>query len=202
MKITVSVAYTDAALREAFALLYQIYLNVFKVDLKELKRLFPLDFRSVVLLVKDETGKLLGTASLMYPHDIFFPTEYLFGATIRNDGVYLPLRGGVEVGRLAKADDAPSDLVSKAIMLGVAAYIRKENLSGWVATVKPPMYRIIKRTGLQSVLFETYLEETDEEKAAIIEKYKGKEIKSFWASAEDTIHAFERLASEKIVVEI
>lgn len=202
MKVTVSVASTVAQRRQAFALLYQIYLSAFGVDLKKLKKLFPFDFRSVVLVVKDEAGRLLGTASLMYPHDIFFPTEYLFGATIRQDGVHLPLRESVEVGRLAQVEDAPKGLVTRAIMLAVAAYLKKEGLAGWVATVKPTMKRIIKNTGVESVLFETYIEERNAAKALIVKRYKGDKIVSFWASTESTIVTFERLASEDIVVEI
>lgn len=190
MKYTVSLAYTDAERGEAFGLLKKVYSDEFDLDLEVFKSLFTLPFDTDVLVIRDEMGKMAGTASMMLPYGDLFPTEYIFGATIRDTGHFLPLRQSVEVGRLAKAKDVPNGVITEAVMLAVAIYLRRKKLAGWVATVKPTLFRILQKKGLEAKTFEKYSERTDVAQAEAVKKYKGDKIVSFWASSEDTYQAF------------
>lgn len=202
MKYTVSLAFTDAERGEAFGLLKKVYSDKFDLDFEVFKSLFKLPFDTDVLVIRDETGRVAGTASVMFPQGDLFPTEYIFGTPIRDTGHFLPLRQSVEVGRLAKAKDVSNGLIIKATMLAVAAYLHRRQLAGWVATVKPTLFRILQKTGLEGRVFEKYRECTDAAQAEAIKKYKGNQIISFWASTENTSRAFETLQTGDIEVDL
>jgi hypothetical protein len=202
MKYTVSLAYTNAERGEAFGLLKKVYSNEFGLDLEAFKSLFVLPFDTDVLVIRDETGRMAGTASIMFPQEALFPSEYIFGASIREDGYLLPLSQSVEVGRLAKLKEVPNGLIIKAVMLAVAVYLRRRKRAGWVATVKPPLFRILQKKGLETKTFEKYSERTDAAQAEAVKKYKGDRIVSFWASSENTYQAFEALQTPDIEVDL
>ena len=201
MKAIVSLAKTDDDRQEGLTLFKNTYFQAFDLDFEAFENAFPEKFESDLVLIKDSNGQLLGTASIIFPKVDLFQSEYIFGATIRRNGSMLPLRQSVEIGRLAKTPEAPGGLVTQATMLAVSAYLQKKGLAGWVATVKPSLSRILKKTGLETVLFEDYTEQ-DPYKAAIVKGYKGDEIVTFWASTESTIASFQKMDSDDIDVQI
>jgi hypothetical protein len=201
MNTTVTLAQTDADRQVGHLLFKNVYFHSFGLDFKAFADTFDEKFEDDLLLIRNSNGQLLGTASIIFPNADLFQSEYIFGATIRQNGANLPLHQSVEIGRLAKTPEAQGGLVTKAIMLAVSAYLLKKGLAGWVATVKPSLYRILKKTGLETVLFEEYAEQ-DAEKAAIVQGYKGDEIVTFWASAESTIASFQKMDSGDIDIQI
>lgn len=198
MNITVSLAQTDAESREGTALFHQIYEGDFKLDFEAFGLHFPRNFESDILLLRDETNHLVATASLITPIDGLYPSEYYFETNIASLARELPLHNAIEVGRLAKINDktVPHLLVTHTIMLAVAAYLQRHKLSGWVATVKPAFYRIIKATGLVTTVFEKVKDCNTTAQREVIKNYKGDAVITFWASTDDTIKAFELLPLE------
>lgn len=195
MRLMVTLAQSDADRREAYELVRQVYAREFNVDLDQLREKATISFRSDVLLIRDERQELVGTASILYPADSYlFPSEYMFGADIQQSGQELPLGNTVEVGRLAKANVEDRGLVIQATMLAVNAYLRRENLSGWIATVKLRMKRMLQMTKLEMQDFAQSPHKTSfNDVPNLLDGYKGKDVSFFWASAESTYQAFEKL---------
>lgn len=198
MNITVSLAQTDAESREGTALFQQIYESNFDLNFEAFHTHFPLSFPGKCLLLHNETNNLVATASLISPIDGLYPSEYYFETDIASFAGELPLHNAIEVGRLAKINDrvVPHLLVTHTIMLAVAAYLQRHKLSGWIATVKPAFYRIIKATGLVTTVFEKVKDCNTYAQREVIKNYKGDEVITFWAGTDDTIKAFESLPLE------
>jgi hypothetical protein len=202
MNFIVSLAHTDAQRQEGIALFRKIYKENFNLDFEAFDAHFPLHFVSDIFLIHDETGRLVGTASIVRPIEVLFPSEYFFETDIASYSEILPLHSAIEVGRLAKVTDkdVPQSKVTRAVMLAVAAYLKKHNLLGWVATVKPAYYRIIKATGLVTTVFEGSKDCNTEAQREVIKNYKGDEVVTFWAGSDDTVGAFEQFRSDDIKV--
>lgn len=192
MNINVGWADTDDERREAALLLKKVYLDEFGLDFDIFKQVFPIHFNSDVMLIRDESGRLVGTASMLYPLEGLFPSEYIFGADITGSDRNAASKT-VEVGRLAKAGDFPGGIITKAVMLETAAYLKAKKLDSWIATVRPPLYRILKSTGLNMHAFDMN-PIPEGAQAEIVRKYKGNEIVVFEAAADDTGRAFGRWA--------
>jgi hypothetical protein len=118
----------------------------------------------------------------------------MFGADIRQCAPELPLGNMVEVGRLAKAEVDDKGLIVQATMLAVEAYLHREKLAGWIATVKPRMKRMLGITGLVMQNFTQSQRDTDfDDFPKLLDGYKGKDIASFWTSTDSTCQAFRNL---------
>lgn len=188
MNLVVSVA-TNQEVGEATALFHQVYQDEFELDFDRFERAFPMHFPSEVLLIRTEDGELVGTASFMKPVDGMFPSEYIFGAKISQQAHLFPFEQTVEIGRLAKRRNFPSGLIAKTVMLATDAYLKFYNMQAWIATVKPPLYQMLAKTGLEMVPFELGPEKTGEQ-GDCVRRYKGGSIAIFRASAESTEDAF------------
>jgi hypothetical protein len=198
MKVNVQWAITDEDRQEAFLLLKKVYLEEFDLDFELFRQAFPLMFRSDVMMIRDQDGRLVGTASMMYPLNGLFPAEYIFGAKI-SESTGRQANRTIEVGRLAKVPDFPGGIITKEVMLATAAYLKKENLQSWIATVKPPLYRILRSTGLQMTYFEVNAG-LEGEQAEIVRRYKGDHIVVFEASTKNTIAAFDGGRGRKVIL--
>ncbi|GHB88969.1 hypothetical protein [Persicitalea jodogahamensis] len=188
MNLYVSIA-SEAERLEAAQLFQKVYEEEFQLDFKRFDDAFPLVFPSDVLLIRLQESRLVGTASLMRPVEGLFPSEYIFGADLSGLVDPLSLAQSVEVGRLAKIRDFPSGVIAKAVMLATDKYLHSRCLGGWVATVKPPLYRILEKTGLTMTPVALSIEKTGEQ-AECVRLYKGSGILAFRALAESTAAAF------------
>ncbi|MCF0070816.1 hypothetical protein LZD49_10060 [Dyadobacter sp. CY261] len=192
MDITVSRATSVEDQRDARYLLKTVYKDEFGINFDEFKSVFPLDFNTILLVIRNEENQLLGTASIMEPVGKLFPTEYIFGANVQKFEQVLPLAGAVEIGRLAKSKDAKAGIVTKAIMLATMDYLTMSNFQGWVSTVKSPLYRLLRSMGLEMFTFDEFAQKEGVE-AEIVARYKGDHIESFFASTQDTVTAFRKI---------
>lgn len=191
MKIYVQLAQTDQERQEGSLLLKKVYMDEFGLDFDKFKVAFPKSFFQDLLLIRHEEN-LVGTASMMYPLEGIFPSEYIFGARICNNIKRNHASRTIEVGRLAKVANFPGGIITKSVMLATARYLEVNSLESWIATVKPALARILRSTGLEMLPFEIE-PETDGDQAEIVKRYKGDNISVFEATRESTLTCFGKI---------
>ncbi len=189
MNLFVSIA-QENELHEAETLLHDVYKEEFDLDFDCFDRVFPLEFPREVLLIRNEDGQLVATASFMQSVEGLFPSEYYFGARIQQQASQFSMASTVEVGRLAKRGDFKDSVIASTVMLATNDYLKYRGYENWLATVKPLLYSRLARTGLEMVPFELGPEKTGAQ-AECVSRYKGNSISVFRASAQSTAAAFE-----------
>ncbi len=206
MKLTVTYATTPEEISAADRLAKSTYKKNFGVDLGEIKASSTDKFEKETIIVSNESAKVLGTATMMYPVDNkLFPTEDLFGVDIKRHIPDLENRRMIEVGRVAKLEDAADgELVMNALMLATLVYLEVNKLDGWIATVKTPMRRYLRKKSLIDVLDLPHPEGFTPPVLKEVEGYlRDNNVHYFMASYAETFKAFEvlkNLIEEDLVV--
>ena len=154
MKLTVSCARTAEEFAVAEELSKSRYSKDFAVDLAEIKVSSTDKFDREVIIVTNELNEIVGTSTMMYPvKQVLYPTEDLFGIIITRQIPDVASLRMVEVGRVAKSETAADgERIMNALMLATLEYLEINNLVGWIATVKKPMLRYLRKKGLKNML--------------------------------------------------
>lgn len=193
MKLTVNFARTEQELLEAENLALSRYSRQFGVNLASVKNSSGDKFEKDVLIIREESQKIIATVTMMYPaQKNLFPTEDLFGVDIQRQIPDLAKRSLIEVGRVAKSENChDGDQVMNALMLTTLEYLRRKNLDGWIATVKKPMMRFLRKSKLNKVTMLEHLEGYTPLINADVKKYlEGDDVYYFTASYTQTFQAF------------
>lgn len=192
MKLTLFYADNESDLASAGKLVQSRYSQDFNVNLDELKGKYQTDARQDVIVIKDEYGSVVGTCSMMFPGRDGYSSEALFGVNMRHEIPGGGLLSMVEVGRVAKNDHLKDgDLIMKALMLAVAEYLIHRSMAGWVATVKTPMLRYLRKAGLTQLhIFEKFPDSDFIIPSAVLPYYR--DVHHFMTTTEATVAAFQK----------
>ncbi len=146
MQIQIKLAESPEQILEAHDLVRKVYKKCFGgLDINKLK---GRKFRHEVLIaVSPENQKVLGTLSFMYPEEDKFPCESSFGFKLKN--VLNEKNDYVEIGRFATSDECKQHLtVVISLFLGIAFYLEKKQIKGWVATIKDHIFNFFAKIEL------------------------------------------------------
>ena len=196
MNLTVTYARTPEELSAADKLAKSRYSRDFGVDLGEIKASSTDKFEKEIVIVCDESGEVVGTATMMSPvNNRLYPTEDLFGIDIKRHIPDLESLRMIEVGRVAKSESAADgELIMNALMIATLTYLQVNALDGWIATVKTPMLRYLRKKNLTNVLKLTHPEGFNPSVVKEVEGYlRDNNVHYFMASYGETFKAFEVL---------
>jgi hypothetical protein len=146
MQIQIQLAENPEQVLEAHNLVRTVYKRCFGgLDINKLK---GRKFRHEVLIaVLPENQKVLGTLSFMYPEKDNFPCESSFGFKLKD--VLSGKDDYVEIGRFATSDECKQHLtVVISLFLGIAFYLEKRQIKGWVATIKDHIFNYFTKIEL------------------------------------------------------
>ena len=145
MQISIQLAESPEQILEAHNLVKTVYKKCFRLNIDKLK---GGTYRHEILIaVSPYNQKILGTLSFMYPNEGIFPCESFFGFNLKDS--LLGTDGYIEIGRLATADESKNHLkVVTSLFLGIAFYLEKKQINGWVATIKDQIFNYFTRIEL------------------------------------------------------
>jgi hypothetical protein len=146
MQIQIQLAERPEQILEAYNLVRKVYKKCFNnLDINKLK---SKSFKHEVLIaISPENQKVLGTLSFMYPDEDIFPCESSFGFNLKD--ALIGKNGYVEIGRLATTDECKNHFtVMVSLFLGIAFYLEKRQIHGWVATIKDHIFNHFTRIEL------------------------------------------------------
>ena len=149
MKVKIQLANSLEQLAEAQSLVEKTYQDEFEIDLRELAKIKSQGFEYEVLIaISEDTQEILGTLSFMYPTiKGIFPCESYFGFNM--DGFVKRKIKHIEIGRFATSENGRKHrIVVLSLFLGIAHFLEKRKIKGWIATVKDNIFNFFKQIEL------------------------------------------------------
>jgi hypothetical protein len=146
MRIKIQLAEHPEQILAAHNLVRKVYKKCFNgLDVNQLKS--PKFRQEVLIAVSAESNEILGTLSFMYPSENTFPCESSFGFVLSE--TLKKKQGYLEIGRFATTDECKKHLtVVISLFLGIAYFLEKRQMNGWIATIKDHIFDFFKKIDL------------------------------------------------------